>query len=76
MEQTHLRYVKNTHEALAAPGSDGVQLAVVMNPTRLEQVVEVATSGGVMPQKSTFFYPKLGSGLLMNLVGMPVKSEE
>lgn len=69
MEQTHLRYVKNANEALAAPGIDGVQLAVVMNPTRLEQVVEVATSGGVMPQKSTFFYPKLGSGLLMNLVG-------
>jgi len=69
MEQTNLRYVKSADEALAAPGTDSVQLAVVMNATRLEQVVEVATSGGVMPQKSTFFYPKLGSGLLINPVG-------
>lgn len=69
LEQTNLRYVKNATEALAAPGTNGVQLAVLMNPTRLEQVVEVATSGGVMPQKSTFFYPKLASGLLMNPLG-------
>lgn len=68
MQQTHLQYVKNADEALAAPGTNGVQLAVLMNPTRLEQVVEVATSGGVMPQKSTFFYPKLGSGLLIHLL--------
>ena len=38
----------------------------LMNPTDIGQVIEVATSGGVMPQKSTYFYPKLISGLVMN----------
>lgn len=38
----------------------------LMNPTDISQVIDVATSGGVMPQKSTYFYPKLISGLVMN----------
>lgn len=65
-EQTNLRYVKSDEEAMAAATADGVQLVVMMNATRLQQVEEVAESGQVMPQKSTFFYPKLASGLLFN----------
>ena len=36
----------------------------LLRPTRIEDVWEIAGRGDVMPQKSTFFYPKLTSGLL------------
>jgi uncharacterized protein (DUF1015 family) len=65
-EQTNLRYLKSDDEAIAAAEAGSAQLVVMMNPTRLEQVEEVAESGQVMPQKSTYFYPKLASGLLFN----------
>jgi uncharacterized protein (DUF1015 family) len=64
--QRNLLYVKSTDEALDAAEREDVQLVVLMNPTRLDQVEAVALSGEVMPQKSTFFYPKLASGLLFN----------
>lgn len=64
--QRNLLYVKSTDEALDAAERQDVQLVVLMNPTRLDQVEAVALSGEVMPQKSTFFYPKLASGLLFN----------
>ena len=41
-------------------------MALFLNPTRIEDVQAVATTGEKMPQKSTFFYPKLITGLVMN----------
>jgi uncharacterized protein (DUF1015 family) len=68
-EQRNLRYVKSYDEAFDAAAEPENQLVVVMNPTRLDQVEDVAASGSVMPQKSTYFYPKLASGLLFNALG-------
>lgn len=48
--------------AVEAPG----RLGVVMQPTPLKSVCEVASAGAVMPPKSTFFYPKLATGLVIN----------
>jgi len=42
------------------------QIAFFLNPTRMEQIKSVAGAGLRMPQKSTFFYPKLLSGLVIN----------
>jgi len=42
------------------------EIAFILNPTRIEDVVEIASAYEKMPQKSTFFYPKLISGLVMN----------
>lgn len=42
------------------------QLAVIVRPTPLEAVREVSRAGELMPQKSTFFYPKLATGLFVN----------
>ncbi len=67
--QSNLRYVKSEEEAFAAAVDGTSQLVVVMNPTKLDQVESVAESGSVMPQKSTYFYPKLASGLLFNPLG-------
>ena len=41
-------------------------LAFLVNPTRVEQVLAVADAGELMPQKATFFYPKLATGLVIN----------
>jgi uncharacterized protein (DUF1015 family) len=66
----HLGYTHDTAEALAAvtPGSaatSDVQAAFFMNPTQVEQVLTACEAGFVLPQKSTFFQPKLATGLVM-----------
>jgi uncharacterized protein (DUF1015 family) len=53
-------YTPDADEALAAGQ------AVLVRPPRVEQVFEVAERGEVMPQKSTYFFPKLVSGLLFH----------
>lgn len=65
-EQRNLHYVKSADEAFNAAAESANQLVVLMNATKLSQVEDVAESGTVMPQKSTYFYPKLASGLLFN----------
>jgi uncharacterized protein (DUF1015 family) len=44
----------------------GADAAFLLEPTTMQQVADVAFSGGVMPQKSTDFYPKLLSGLTIH----------
>lgn len=67
--QTNLRYLKDFGQALqAAAGRDGEQAVFLLNPTRVEQVMSVAEAGEVMPQKSTYFFPKIASGIVLNPV--------
>ncbi len=40
--------------------------AFILNPTKVEEIKDVALDGEKMPQKSTYFYPKLITGLVMN----------
>jgi len=51
-----------------------VQMSFILNPTRVEQMRAAAEVGHKLPHKSTYFYPKLSSGLVMNVFGFPVKS--
>ncbi|MEX0775512.1 MAG: DUF1015 domain-containing protein [Phycisphaeraceae bacterium] len=46
--------------------SEGFQLGVIVQPTPLQSVMDVSDAGELMPQKSTFFYPKLATGLAIN----------
>ncbi len=64
--KTNLRYYKSTDEALrvAAQGDRDTQLVCFMNATPVSDVRAVCDSGQVMPQKSTFFYPKIPNGLV------------
>jgi uncharacterized protein (DUF1015 family) len=41
-----------------------------MNPTRVEQVKAVADAHEVMPQKSTYFYPKIASGIVIRSIAV------
>ncbi|HLH13581.1 MAG TPA: DUF1015 domain-containing protein [Solirubrobacteraceae bacterium] len=59
-------YARDTAEALSMVRSGTYQAAFLMRPTPVEQVREVAAEGENMPPKSTYFFPKLLTGLLFN----------
>jgi uncharacterized protein (DUF1015 family) len=57
-------YTPSASDAVAAVDRGDAEAAFLLRPTRIDDVWEIARRGDVMPQKSTFFYPKLTSGLL------------
>ncbi len=59
-------YARDTEEALALVRSGKFDVAFLMRPTPVEQVRAVAEAGESMPPKSTYFFPKLLTGLLFN----------
>ena len=61
-----LAYSKDTADALAAVNDGRADAAFIMHGTPIDQVREVANAGETMPPKSTFFYPKIPTGLLVN----------
>jgi len=61
-----IRYIRDAQEALQAVQSGEAQAAILLNATPVKQVRDVAKADDRMPQKSTYFYPKLISGLVMN----------
>ena len=61
-------YTAYAEEAIAAVDSGRAEAAFLLRPPRIEQVFAVAGRGRTMPQKSTYFYPKLLSGLLFHPV--------
>lgn len=61
-----ISYVKEAQDAIVEVDKREYAAAFLLNPTRIEQVTRVASMGKVMPQKSTFFYPKLITGLVIN----------
>ena len=61
-----LFYARDTTEALRAVGDGEYDAAFLMRPTPIEQVREVAAEGENMPPKSTYFFPKLLTGLLFS----------
>jgi uncharacterized protein (DUF1015 family) len=65
-EQKNIEYCHDSEEAFHLVREKGLQLAFLLNPTRIEEVKAVALKGETMPQKSTYFYPKLLSGLVIN----------
>ncbi len=62
-DQLNLTYVREPDEALRLARSGKVNVSFLMNPARMRDVRNIAFAGGVMPQKSTDFYPKLLDGL-------------
>jgi uncharacterized protein (DUF1015 family) len=63
-----VRYVADAKEALGMVQHGGAVMAVLLNPTKVEQVFAVADAGDVMPPKSTYFVPKVPSGLVLRHV--------
>ena len=69
-EQSNLAYIKDIGDAIARSiakvDSKESQAVFFMNPTRNEQVQAIAAAGEKRPQKSTFYYPKIFTGLTIN----------
>lgn len=63
--EANLTYEREASAALDAVDRGAAQVAFLLNPVDVDLVMDVATSGEVMPQKSTDFYPKLLSGITM-----------
>jgi uncharacterized protein (DUF1015 family) len=64
--QRGLGYARDVEQARALLGSGEFDLAFLLRATPVEQVEAIAAAGETMPPKSTYFYPKLLSGLLFN----------
>ncbi len=63
---TNIRYIRDAEQALQAVQAGEAQAAMLLNATRVRQICDVADADDRMPQKSTYFYPKLITGLVMN----------
>ncbi len=65
-KQVNLTYTRSLREALDNVAAGAYQCSFLLNPTRVSEIRDVAAAGEKMPQKSTYFYPKLITGLTMN----------
>ena len=72
-EQKHITYTRDTQEALRMVDAGHGQCAFLLPPTRVSQIRDVSLAGGKMPQKSTYFYPKLITGLYFNGLDVPAR---
>ena len=61
--EKNLRYIRGIDAAVEEARKGTAQIAFLLKPTSVQQVADTSFGGGVMPQKSTDFYPKLLSGL-------------
>ncbi len=65
LQKLNLHYVKDEQQAVNIVKDKKAQAAFLLNATPIDQVNEAAEAGYVLPQKSTYFYPKLLSGLVL-----------
>ena len=62
--QKNLTYTRVLDEAIEAVDNGSADCSFILNPTRVSEIRDVALAGEKMPQKSTYFYPKLTTGLV------------
>ena len=63
-----IRYSQDEETVLQALEKEDFQAAFILSPTRKEEIQSIVDGGDKMPQKSTYFYPKLPSGLVVNII--------
>jgi len=61
-------YQSSINAALSEVKSGDYEMTFLMNPTKIEHVKEIANNALVMPRKSTYFYPKVLTGLVFNKI--------
>jgi uncharacterized protein (DUF1015 family) len=69
-DKQSIAYSSDAQAAVSMVGPDKYDMAFILNSTRIEQVKKVAGEGLIMPRKSTYFYPKVLTGQIIN----PLKS--
>ena len=63
-KQTKITYTRSIEEAIEQVQKGKQECAFFLNPTRINQIKDVAKAGDKMPQKATYFYPKLITGMV------------
>lgn len=64
--QIYIDYTKNHAEAIDNVNNKKYQVGIILNSTKIDQITKTAQLGEKMPQKSTYFYPKILTGLVIN----------
>ena len=64
--QSNLIYEEDDRQVFEAVEKGDIQVGFVVKPTTVQQVLDISGEGEVMPQKSTYFYPKIMTGLVMH----------
>lgn len=64
--QINLTYTRNTNDAYNSVDNGQADCCFILNPTRVSEIKNVAAAKEKMPQKSTYFFPKTITGLVMN----------
>ncbi|MCE5313646.1 MAG: DUF1015 domain-containing protein [Armatimonadota bacterium] len=64
-DQSHIIYTRDAQEAMTLVDSGEKQIAFLLNNIEVKSVLDIAAAGEKMPQKATYFYPKLLSGLVL-----------
>ncbi len=64
----NIRYAQDEEATLQTLEKEDYQAAFILNATKKEEVLAIVSAGEKMPQKSTYFYPKLLSGLIVNKI--------
>jgi uncharacterized protein (DUF1015 family) len=64
VDQDGVELSKSRHEALEAVQQGRCQLAFLLHPPSIQQVKRVVDAGELMPRKTTFFYPKVATGMV------------
>ena len=67
-DATKIGYATTSRAAVEAVDNNEADMAFILNPTKIEQVQRVSQEGLIMPRKSTYFYPKVISGQVFNLL--------
>jgi len=62
--EDHIRYTRVDEEAISFVNEGKYDLSFLMNATKIDELKAIANSGEHMPQKSTYFLPKMLSGLV------------
>jgi uncharacterized protein (DUF1015 family) len=65
-DNTGIEFIHDTDELIQRVDSDAAYIAFLLNPARMQQIMSLALKGEKMPPKSTYFYPKVLSGLVIN----------
>jgi len=65
-DENIIAYSSSEKQAIDAAVSGECDISFILNPTKIEQVKDIANKGLIMPRKSTYFYPKVLTGLVMN----------
>jgi uncharacterized protein (DUF1015 family) len=68
-DEERIQYTSRTEKALEAVDMGKCSIALILNATRLAQIEEVSKAGLTMPRKSSYFYPKVMTGLVINKIG-------